>query len=64
MVKHHNMSKYNENNSLQNFPFPFLSLLIAKFVKNSHSSARIYFIFLKIVLKQTWDSFNSKLAPQ
>ena len=29
-----------------------MSLLIAKFVKNSHIKARIYFIFLKNVLKK------------
>ena len=33
-------------------------LLTSKFVKNSQ--ARIFFIFLKNVLKETWDSFNTK----
>ena len=32
------------------------SLLIAPIVKNSHISTRIYFIFLKNVLKPTWKS--------
>ena len=31
-----------------------------KFVKNSHISSKIYLIFLKNVLKQTWNSFNTK----
>ena len=39
-------------NCLQNFLLLFMSLLTAKFVKNSHIWARIYFIFLKNVLKQ------------
>ena len=41
-----------------------MSLLTAKFVKNSHILARIYFIFLKNVLKQTWNFFNIKFRPQ
>ena len=39
-------------------------LLTAKLVKNSHIQARIFFIFLKDVLKQTWNSFNTKLQTQ
>ena len=39
-------------NCLQNFLLLFMSLLTAKSVKNSHIWARIYFIFLKNVLKQ------------
>ena len=35
------------------FSFVFMSLLTAKFVKKSHIEARIYFIILKNVLKQT-----------
>ena len=42
----------------------FMSLLIAKFVKNSHIQARIYFIVLKNVLKQTWNSLYTKFQPQ
>ena len=34
------------------FLYPF-SLLKAKFIKNIHFKARIYFAFLKNVLKQT-----------
>ena len=33
-------------------------------VKNSHIQAKIYFIFLKIILKQTCKSFNTKFRPQ
>ena len=47
------VSKYYENDCLQNFLLHFMSLLTAKFVKNSHIWARIYFNFLKNVLKQT-----------
>ena len=36
-----------------------MTLLRAKFVKNSVIWARIYFIFLKNVLKQTWTSVKS-----
>ena len=37
----------------------FMSLLTAKFVKSIHILARIYFIFLKNVLKQTWIALNT-----
>ena len=33
-------------------------------MKNSHISARISFIFLKVVLKGSWISFNTKFRPQ
>ena len=32
----------------------FIYLLIDKFAKKSHIYARIYFIFLKNALKQSW----------
>ena len=35
-----------------------MSLLTAKFAKNIHIKARIYFIFLKNILKETGNSFN------
>ena len=41
-----------------------MSLLTAKFVKNSHIWARIHFAFLENVLKQTWHAFNIKFGPQ
>ena len=38
-----------------------MSLLISKFVKKSHAQARIYFIFLKKVLKQNLNCFIPNL---
>ena len=39
-------------------------LLPTKFAKNSNIWARIFFIVLKHVLKQTWNPFNTKFQPQ
>ena len=36
LVKHQRVSKYYENDFLQNFLLHFRSLLTAKFVQNSH----------------------------
>ena len=47
LLKLKGVSKYYENDCLQNFPLHFMSLLEAKFVENSHILARIYFLFLK-----------------
>ena len=52
LVKHEKVSKYYENNCLQNFLSLFMSLLTAKFVRNSHTDARIYFFFLKNVVRK------------
>ena len=41
-----------------------MSLLTALIVKNSHILGRIYFIFLKNILNQTWKAFNTKFGPQ
>ena len=41
-----------------------MSLLTAKFVKNSHILDGNYFFFLKNVLKQSWNSFNTKFQPK
>ena len=41
-----------------------MSLLPTKFVKNSHIWSKIYFTFLKNVLKQTRNSFNTKFQAQ
>ena len=41
-----------------------MTLLRSKFVKNSVIWARIYFIFLKNVLKQTLNSFKTIFGPQ
>ena len=64
LVKHQQVSKYSENDSLQIFFLLFMSLLPTKFVKNSHIWDKIYFIFLKNVLKQTRNSFNTKFQAQ
>ena len=47
LVKHKKVSKYYEKDSLQNFLSLFMSLLTAKFVRNGHTYARIYFFFSK-----------------
>ena len=52
LVKHEKVSKYYENDCLQNFLSLFMSLLTAKFVRNSHTDARIYFFFLKNVVRK------------
>ena len=39
-------------------------LLTVPIVKNSHIQARMYYIFLENVLKQTRKSFNTKLCPK
>ena len=64
LVKHQKVSKYYENDCLQNFLLLFMSLLTAKFVKNSHILARIYFISLKNALKQTCNFFDTKFGIQ
>ena len=53
LVKDQKVSKYYENDCLQNLFLLFMSLLTARTVKSSHIQARIYFIFLKNVLKLT-----------
>ena len=58
------VSKYYEKDCLQIFLLLFMSLLPTKFVKNSHIWGKIYFIFLKNVLKQTRNSFNIKFQAQ
>ena len=64
LVKHQKVSKYFETDFLQSFLLLFMFLLTAKFVKNSHILARIFFIFLKNAPKRTWNSFNTKFQPQ
>ena len=39
----------------------FVSLLVALVIKDSQIFARVYFIFLKTVLKQTLKSFDTKI---
>ena len=64
LVKLQQVSKYDEKDCLQIFFLLFMSLLPTKFVKNSHIWGKIYFIFLKNVLKQTRNSFNTKFQAQ
>ena len=64
LVKHQKVSKYDGNDCLQNFIFIFLSLLAGIFFKKQSYLARIFFIFLKNVLKQSWNSFYTKFRPQ
>ena len=64
LAKGQKVSKYYENDGLQNFVPFFMYLLTAKFTKNSPIQARIYFIFLKNILKKPWNSFNAKFQPQ
>ena len=56
--------KYDEKNCLQIFLLFLMTLLKTKFIKNSHISSKIYFFFLKNVLKQTRNSFNTKIQAQ
>ena len=64
LVKHQKASKIYAIDCLQNFLSLFMSLLTVKFAKSSHFKARIYLIFLKNVVKQNWNSFNTKFWPQ
>ena len=47
LIKQQNVSKYYENDCLQNFIWFFMSLLITKLVKNNYVWDRIAFIFQK-----------------
>ena len=58
------VSKYYERDCLQIFLLLLMSLFEIKFVKNSHIWSRIYLIFLKNVLKETRNSFNTKFQAQ
>ena len=58
------ISKYCEKDCLQIFLLLLMSWLKTKFVKKSHIWGKIYFIFLKNVLKQTRNSFNTKFQAQ
>ena len=64
LVKDGKVSKYYQTDCLQNFSLLLMILLTAKLVQNNHNYARIFFIFLKNVLKQTWNSFYIKFQPQ
>ena len=58
------VSKFYGKDSPQIVLLLLMSLLPTKFVKNSHIRDKIYFIFLKNVLKQTRNSFNIKFQAQ
>ena len=58
------VSKYYETDCLQNCVLLFMYSLTVKLVKNNHVLARIFFIFLKNVLKQTGNFFNTMFQPQ
>ena len=62
LVKHQKVWNYYETDCLQNFIFLFMLLLTSKFVKNRYIYPKIFFIFLKRVLKQ--NSINNKFLPQ
>ena len=64
LVKLQQVSKDYVNDSLQNFVLLFISLLPIKFFKNSHIWSKLYLIFRKNVLKQTWNCFNTKFQAQ
>ena len=63
-LKHQRVSKYCHNDCLKNVLSRLMSLLTAKFVKNSHTCAKFYFIFLENVLKQTSNILNSQFKPR
>ena len=52
MLKHQEVSKYYANGCSKSFLLPFMSLLRAPIVKNSHIKARVYFVSLENVLTQ------------
>ena len=62
--KYQQVPKYYENDCLQIFLLLFMSLLPTKFVKNNDIWGKIYFIFLKKVLKQIRNSFNTKFEAK
>ena len=64
LSKHQKVSRYYERGCPKNFLWLFMSLLTAPIDKNSHIQARIYIIFIKKFLKQTWKSFNTNFWPQ
>ena len=57
------VTKHYERDCLQNFSLLFRSLSSALIVRKSHILAVIYLFFVKIVLEQTWKTFNTKFEP-
>ena len=64
LINHLKVSKYYQTDSLKTFLLFVMLLLAAKSVKTSDISTTILFIFLKKVLKETWNSFNTKSQTQ
>ena len=64
LVKNQKVSKSYENECGENFLSRFMFLLTTKLVKNVDIWARIYFNFLKRILQETWNSFNTEFQPQ
>ena len=64
LVKDRKVSKYYEIGSLQTIFLLFMFFITTNFVENSHSYSRIFFIFLKTGLNQTWNAFNTKFGRQ
>ena len=58
------MTKYYVHDCLKNFLLLFMPFITAQIVKNSHYLTGIYLIFLKNILDQTWETFNTKSRPQ
>ena len=58
------VSKYDEKDCVLIFLLLLMSLSETKFFKNSHILGKIDLIFLKNVLKQTRNSFNTKFQAQ
>ena len=63
-VKHEKVWKYYETHCVEKVIFLFMLLWTPIFVENSNISATIFFIFLKNLLKQTWNSFDTKFQLQ
>ena len=64
LVKHRKVKQHYGIDYLKKFALLFMFLITTKFVKNRHISARVSFIFLKNVIKLTWNFFNSKFQRQ
>ena len=64
LVKHRKTSKYYETDYLENILLPFIFLLTTNFVKTSHIQTKKFLIFLKNILNQTWNAFNTKFLCQ
>ena len=64
LVKYRKVLIYYQTDYLQNIVLLFLFLLVTNFVKNSHISDKIFYIFQRTVLNPTWNTFNTKFRRQ